>query len=179
MAETENTIVQRPQIHHYMNLGTKAAPNFLRMGKGWKKITENPNAQTESVQYVCDYSETTDTTGYAPNYAFECDLMHGDEAIKRVYDIAKGRKTYGDCIVQVVTVDAFEETADNTSCTAYLEDLAVQVTSIDGTKKMSLTGNFNGQGDGIKGKFDLKTLKFTPDSESADSTSDGGTETST
>lgn len=170
MAETENTIVQRPQIHHYMNLGTKDAPDFVRMGKGWKNINENPNAQTESVRYVCDYSDTTNTTGYAPNYAFECDLMAADRAIKRIYDIAKGRKTFGDSIVQVVNVDAFEETSDNSSCTAYLEDLSVQVTSIDGERKMALKGSLNGQGDGIKGKFDLKTLKFTPDT-----TSSGGT----
>ncbi len=172
MAENKD-IVKRSRIHHYMNLGTKEAPKWSRMGKGWKKISENPNAQTESTQYICDDSATTDTTSYEPNYAFECDLMQSDEAIKKVYDIAKNRMTYGDCIVSVVHVDAFEETASNKKCTAYLEELAVQVTSIDGEKKMAMTGNFNGQGDGIKGKFNLTTLEFTPDSDtgSADSSS--------
>ena len=119
------------------------------------------------MQYICDDSATTDTTSYEPNYAFECDLMHTNEAIKKIYDIAKGRKTGSDCIVDILTVDAFEETASNKECTAYRENLSVQVSSIDGEKKMSMSGNLNGQGDGVKGKFDLTTKTFTPDSEAA------------
>lgn len=164
MAEN-NDIVKRSSVHHYMDLGTADKPNWSRLGKGWSKITENPNAQTESVQYICDDSATTNTTSYEPNYAFECDLMKADEAIKKIYDIVKNRMTYGDCIVRIVHVDAFEADEKNKECTAYLENLSVQVSSIDGEKKMKMTGNFNGQGDGIKGKFNLETKVFTPDSD--------------
>lgn len=160
-------IAKRSQVHVYMNTGTAESPVWTRLGKGWKKFTENPNAQTESTLYICDDSSTTDVTSYEPNYAFECDLMHTNEAIKRIYDIAKGRKTGPECVVDIVTVDAFEETEENKVCTAYREDLSVQVTSIDGEKKMSMSGNLNGQGDGIKGKFDLSTKTFTADSEAA------------
>ena len=167
MSETVSKIAKRSQVHVYMNTGTSGSPVWTRLGKGWKKFTENPNAQTESTLYICDDSSTTDVTSYEPNYAFECDLMHTNEAIKRIYDIAKGRKTGSDAIVDVVTVDAFEETDVNKSCTAYRENLSVQVTSIDGEKKMSMSGNLNGQGDGIKGKFDLTAKTFTADSEAA------------
>lgn len=162
MAENKE-IVKRSSIHHYMDLGTAEKPKWERLGKGWSKVSENPNAQTDSVQYICDDSATTDTTSYEPNYAFECDLMKADGPIKKIYNIVKNRMTYGDCIVRMVHVDAFEETEDNKVCTAYLENLSVQVTSIDGEKKMKMTGSFNGQGDGIKGKFNLDTLEFTPD----------------
>ena len=165
MAETAQKIAKRSEVHVYMNTGTSASPTWVRLGKGWKKFSENPNAQTESVQYICDDSATTDTTSYEPNYAFECDLMHTNEAIKKIYDIAKGRKTGSDCIVDIVTVDAFEETDSSKECTAYRENLSVQVSSIDGEKKMSMSGNLNGQGDGVKGKFDLTTKTFTPDGE--------------
>lgn len=167
MSTTTNTyaVAKRSQVHHYLNTGAKASPVWERLGKGWKKIAENPNAQTESVQYICDDSATTDTTSYEPNYAFECDLMHLNAAIKMIYDIAKGRRTGADCVVDVVTVDAFEETDSNKSCTAYRESLSVQVTSIDGEKKMSMSGNLNGQGDGVKGRFDLTAKTFIPDTE--------------
>ncbi|MCI7498563.1 MAG: hypothetical protein MSA82_04045, partial [Oscillospiraceae bacterium] len=65
------------------------------------------------------------------------------------------------------TVDAFEATDSSKSCTAYRENLSVQVSSIDGEKKMSMSGNLNGQGDGVKGKFDLTGKTFTADSETA------------
>ena len=167
MSETVSKIAKRSQVHVYMNTGTSEAPVWTRLGKGWKKFTENPNAQTESTLYICDDSSTTDVTSYEPNYAFECDLMHTNEAIKRIYDIAKGRKTGADAVVDIVTVDAFEATDNNKSCTAYRENLSVQVSSIDGEKKMSMSGNLNGQGDGVKGKFDLTTKTFTADSEAA------------
>ena len=164
MAEN-NEIVKRSSIHHYMDLGTDEKPKWVRLGKGWTKIQENPNAQTESVLYICDDSATKNTTSYEPNYAFECDLMKADEAIRKIYKIVKERMTFGDCIIKMVHVDAFEETASNKECTAYLENLSVEVSSIDGEKKMKMTGNFNGQGDGVKGKFNLTTLTFTPDTE--------------
>ena len=164
---TVQAIAKRSQVHHYLNIGTKDSPEWERLGKGWKKFTENPNAQIESIQYIDADSATTDTVSYEPNYAFECDLMHTNAAIKKVYDIAKQRKTYSDCILDVLTVDAFEETEENKICTAYRENLSVQVTSIDGEKKMSMSGNFNGQGDGIKGKFNLADRTFTADSDAA------------
>lgn len=177
MAENKE-IVKRSSIHHYMDLGTEEKPKWERLGKGWSKVNENPNAQTEKTQYISDDSATTDTTGYEPNYAFECDLMKADGPIKKIYNIVKGRKTFGDCIVKMVHVDAFEETETNKECTAYLENLAVQVTSIDGEKKMKMTGSFNGQGDGIKGKFNLKTLTFTPDSNGSESSETSAEQTS-
>lgn len=142
---------------------TAAVDKFERMGHGWSKISENPNAQTESTQYVDSDTATTDTTSYEPNYAVECDLMAAEPTIKKVYDICQDRMTYDDCILDCVKVLAFEDTDGLTEVTAYREKLAVAISSIDGTKKMTMSGNLNGQGDGIKGKFNLKTLTFTPD----------------
>lgn len=177
MAETVGKIAKRSEVHVYMNTGTSESPTWVRLGKGWKKFQENPNAQTESTLYICDDSSTTDVTSYEPNYAFECDLMHTNTAIKRIYDIAKGRKTGADAVVDIVTVDAFEATDSNKSCTAYRENLSVQVSSIDGEKKMSMSGNLKGQGDGAKGKFDLDKKTFTADTAEAAS-ADAETEAS-
>lgn len=163
MAVNETEIVTRAKVHMYMNMASYDSPTWERMAKGWSQLTENPNAQTESTQYICDESETTDTTSYTPSYAFTADLMVNQPTIKKVYDICQDRMTYGDCIVDCVKVRAFENTGASGSVTAYREQLSVAVSNIDGTKKMIMSGNLNGQGDGIKGKFDLKTKIFTPD----------------
>lgn len=161
MATTERKIAMRSQVHAYMNIGNAETPEWSRCGKGWKKLAENPNAQTDSVQYIDEDSETTDTVSYSPQYSFECDLMYTDPTIKKVYDIAKQRKTGSDCVVDMVFVDAFEDALTENTYTAYRESLAVAVSSLDGTKKMTMSGNLNGQGDGVKGTFNTSTKTFT------------------
>lgn len=160
----ENKIAMRPEIIPYMNLGTAETPEWTQCGEGWKKFSENPNAQTESVQYINMASETTDTVSYSPQYSFECDLMYTDPTIKKVYDIAKDRKTGSEAVVDMLIVDKFDESETTGSYTARREKLAVAVTSLDGTKKMTVTGNLNGQGDGVKGLFALASKAFTADS---------------
>lgn len=150
-------IAMRKDIEVYMNMAAAASaetdPIWVQCGSGWTKFSENPNAQTESVQYINQASETTDTTSYAPQYAFECDLMHTEPSVKKVYDICKDRKTGSDAVIDVLIVDKFEKGSTEESFVARREKLAVAVTSIDGTKKMKMTGNLNGQGDGVKGDF--------------------------
>ncbi len=167
MAETKTTgTVSRSKIHHYLNMSSSEEPQWERMGKGWSQMNENPNAQTESVRYICDDADTTNTTGYTPNYAFTADLMSKQETVKKVYEICQDRKTYDECLVDMLKVLAFEAESDEGTVTAYREQAAVAVSSIDGTNKMTLSGNFNVQGDPVKGKFDLKTKTFTPDQAS-------------
>lgn len=79
--------------------------------------------------------------------------MYTDKTIKRVYEIAKDRKVGSEAVVDVLIVDKFETTGTEGEYVARRESLAVAVSSLDGTKKMSMSGNLNGQGDGVKGKF--------------------------
>ncbi len=152
MAVDANLIVTRPDIMVFMNIGTADSPIWERCGKGWKKFAENPNAQTEPTQYINDASETIDTVSYSPQYSFECDLMPNQPTIKKVYDIAKDRKTGSEAVIDVLIVDTFEKDEQG-AYTARRENLAVAVSSLDGTKKMAMSGNLNGQGDGVKGTF--------------------------
>lgn len=154
-------IAKRTEVIPYMNLGTTDAPDWKRCGRGWKKFQENPNAQTESEQYINEESETTDTVGYSPQYNIECNLMYTDPTIKKVYTIAKDRLTGSDAVLDMLIVDRFDGTEE--ACTARRESLAVAISSIDGTKKMAMTGNLNCQGGSVKGKFNMKTNEFTPD----------------
>lgn len=169
----KNKIVMRPDVVPYLNTNTFDEPIWTRCGDGWTKFSENPNAQTEDTQYINSASATTDTVSYKPQYSIECDLMYTDPTIKKTYDIAKDRKTGSDAVLDFLIVDEFD-TDKSGAMTARREQLAVAVTSIDGTNKMKMSGNLNGQGDGVKGKFvkadnpaDGESAgEFTPDSES-------------
>ncbi|MCM1578086.1 MAG: hypothetical protein NC078_04725 [Ruminococcus sp.] len=161
----ENKIAMRSQVHGYMNMGDGENEKWERLGQGWKKFSENPNAQTESVQYIDSDSETTDTVSYSNQIAFEYDLMYTENSIKKVYDIAKQEKVGDEALVDILTVDAFEETSGMEEVTAYRRKSSVAVSSLDGTKKMTMSGNLNAYGNTTIGKFNLKTLKFTPDTE--------------
>ena len=169
----DNKIAMRPDVVPYLNTGTTDSPIWTRCGDGWKKFSENPNAQTEDTKYINSASEKTDTVSYKPQYSFECDLMYTDPTIKAIYDIAKDRKIGSDAVRDFLIVDEFDKDEDD-KMTARREQLAVAVSSIDGDKKMTMSGNLNGQGDGVKGKFGnadnpssgASAGTFTPDSES-------------
>lgn len=157
-----NKIAMRSQVHGYMNMGTGETESWERLGQGWKKFSENPNAQTESTQYIDSDSETTDTVSYSNQVSFECDLMYTEASVKKVYDIAKQEKVGDEALVDIVTVDAFEETSGKQEVTAYRRKMSVAVSSLDGTKKMTMSGNLNAYGSTVIGKFNLKTKVFTP-----------------
>jgi hypothetical protein len=146
-------IAMRTDVEIYMDTSATTTPTWTRCGDGWKKFAENPNAQTESVKYINQSSETTDTTSYSPQYSFECDLMYTDSTIKKVYDIAKNRETGSNAVVTILVVDKFDPGVSTGTYVARKETLAVAVTSLDGEKKMAMSGNLNGQGDGVKGVF--------------------------
>lgn len=162
-----NAIAMRPEIQIYFNLGTEAVPSWKRCGNGWIKFAENPNAQTESVLYINQSSESKDTVSYSPEYSVEADLLYNDPTVKLVYGIAKDRKTGSDATIDVVIADAFDK-LENGACVARRERLSVAITSLDGQKKMKMTGSLNGQGDGVKGSFNIESLTFTPEGETTE-----------
>ena len=160
-----NKVTMRTEVHHYFNTATENAaetPQWTRCGDGWTQFQENPGANTEETKYINMSSSSSAVTDYSPNYNVAADLMLADPTIKMVHDIAKDRKTGSDALVDMLTV---EVTGDGTACDAWRETAAVGITSFDGEKKMSLTGTLAVQGDPVKGKFNVKTKTFTPDSE--------------
>lgn len=166
--QVKELLVMRTQIIPAMNLGTETAPDWAVCGRGWKKFSESPNAQTESVKYINMESEATDTTSYSPKYAFECDLMASERTVKEIYSIAKGRKTGSDCVRPFLIIDKFDP-VNGGGYVAWYEKLAVAVSSIDGDKKMTVSGDLNAQGDTVKGVAAIGAdgkITFTPDSNS-------------
>ena len=150
MAEV-NKIAMRPDVQHFLFIGEK----YERCGNGWKKFLENPGANTEDTLYINSATATTDTTDYTASYDIECDLMYTEATIKAVYDIAANRKIGDEAVIKHVKYDKF-------SNEAWEDNVAVAITSIDGEKKMSMSGSLNVRGDSKKGTFNTETGTFTP-----------------
>ncbi len=148
-----NPIAKRTEIEHYMNLGTSEAENWTRMGDGWTKVDDGTSAKTESVKYINQDVESTDTTSYNGTYSFECDLMYADPTIKKAYEIYKDRLTLGDCEVEMLTVEKFNGTAEG-GFVARKETVAVAPSGIsENNNKMKMSGALNVKGNPVKGKF--------------------------
>ena len=166
MSTTVTGVVKRTQLEHYMNLGTSENPQWSRMGTGWSKVDDGTSAKTESVKYINMDTESTDTTSYNVSYPFELDLMYADPTIKKVYDIYKDRMTLGDCEVEMLTVEKFNGTAE-AGFVARKEVVAIAPSGTsENNNKMRMSGNLNGKGDPVKGKFkpdDKGSGVFTPD----------------
>ena len=159
-----NAVAMRTDIHHYMNTSKNDTPQWDRCGDGWKKFQENPGANTEETKYINMSASSSEVTDYSPSYNIEADLMLADPTIKIVHDIAKGRKTGADAVVDILTVEAIGEKPYR----AWRESAAVGISSFDGEKKMSLTGTLSVQGDSVPGTFDPDTKAFTPDSKASE-----------
>ena len=170
---SKDLLVTRTKIVPAVNLGTEDAPDWEVCGKGWTKFSESPNAQTESTKYINMESETTDTTSYSPKYSFECDLMASERSIKTIYGIAKGRKTGSECVLPFLIIDKFDPVdGQEGKYVAWRENLAVAVSSIDGEKKMKMSGDLNSQGDTVKGVAEIDNngkITFTPDTKKEES----------
>ena len=71
MTETEvqeQKRIKRSRFATFLNVGTSAAPNYARFGKGIEEQKINYNPETETVKYIDEDSSTTEVTGYAPAY---------------------------------------------------------------------------------------------------------------
>lgn len=151
IAEIYASIVKRPEIEHYMS-SSESGP-WQRMGEGWIKFDDSSTAQTESVKYINQNTQTEDTTSYKVAYSFECDLMYADPTIKDVYRLYKDRKILDECDRYVLTVEKFDGNKES-GFNAYLEKLSIAPSGIsESSNRMRISGNFNGKGDPVKGKF--------------------------
>lgn len=168
---------QRTDIAHFMDVTdvdgvTPEAEGdtvWRQLGAGWTTMTESPSAQTKERKFINEKSKRKNITSYSPSFAFEDLLMFKDPATRKVYDIYTKRKTGTAAVVNMVTVDKFEE-AVNGAYPARKGRYAVEVSSCDDDDDMIIKGNFNGQGDEIFGYFDPVKGVWTDTAPAAEAT---------
>lgn len=154
-------VIRRHQYADYLNVGTTAAPEWALMGTGFTTLDEEPNAQTESVKYVCDSSSSTSVVSYETSFPYEADQIKEEAAINAIYEVGRNHLTGGDAEREYVRVELWDaDTAANTF-KARKFVVSIEVSSIAGENKMQISGNLNAVGDPVQGTFNTSTRAFT------------------
>jgi len=154
-------VIRRHQYADYLNVGTTADPEWALMGTGFTTLDEEPNAQTESVKYVCDSSSSTSVVGYETSFPYEADQIKEEAAINTIYEVGRNHLTGGDAEREYVRVELWD--ADTTANTFKARKfvVSIEVSSIAGENKMQISGNLNAVGDPVQGTFNTSTRAFT------------------
>ena len=154
-------VIKRYQYADYLNIGTEATPNWVLMGAGFTTLDEEPNAQTDTVQYVNDKSSTTSVVGYETSFPYEAEQIADEEAIDFIYTIGRNHYIGADAETEYCRVELWNPATGTNTFEARKFKVAVEVSSITGEKKMSLSGNLNTIGDPVLGTFNTTTKRFT------------------
>lgn len=165
--------VLRYMIADYLNCGTSSAPAWKLMGTGFTKLDEQLNPETKETAYINDKSKTTYTLGYKNVFPFDAEYIDSEDAINKIYGIARDRKVGTDAEVEYIRTDNIIDAATGlpttTPVAARKFKCSVEVTEISGDPggELKMTGNLNGIGDHIDGYFNLNDRTFSAAGESA------------
>ena len=158
-------IVKRHEYADYLNIGTAETPEWVLMGIGFTSLNEEPNAQSESVKYVCDKSSSSEVVSYETRFPFEAEQIMSEEAISDIYNIARNHAVGTDCEREYVRVELWNpvtgEGAVSNTYEARKFTVSVEVSSMSGDNKMGISGNLNAVGDPTLGSFNTTTKAFT------------------
>ena len=160
MAQELGTVLKH-KVAFYLNIGTKVAPVWARLGKGFTELSGSLNPQTETTQYIDESVSTNETTSYQPEYSGTAERYNGDPANDFLYkgalNQALGRQT------EMCRVDLTDPAADGTF-PAKKGLYNLNYSEFDTGAAGEKTGYSVGfaQVDAlIDGSFDIEALEFT------------------
>lgn len=181
MSDLSRGAIKRNMIADYLKInGT-----YELMGAGFTKLDENPNAQTETVNYIHEVTSTSSIESYQTQFPYDSHLIKSQKAVMALYNTGRNHDTGSDAEFEYVRVDLFQPTTSGEGEDCYLARLfrvsnEVSSFSGEGGKKITVSGNLNAVGDFTAGKFDTLSKTFTPgdfavkedetDNESSEST---------
>lgn len=160
---TKSGAIKRNMIADYLMVGDA----YKLMGTGFTKLDENPNAQSETVNYIHEVTSSSSIESYQTQFPYDSHVIASQEAVMALYNTGRNHDTGTDAEFDYVRVDLFLPVADGAEGEeAYLARkfrVCNEVSSFagEGGKKVTVSGNLNAVGDFVAGKFDVKTLEFT------------------
>lgn len=154
-------VIKRHQYADYLDVSETSTPEYVLMGVGFTTLDEEPNAQTESVKYVCDASASSSVIGYETSFPYEAEQIKEEKAIDSIYKVGRNHLTGGDAERDYVRVELWDPATGENKFNARKFRVSVEVASITGENKMTMSGNLNAVGDPVQGTFDTSTKTFT------------------
>lgn len=139
----------------------KVDGTFESMMTQFTSLSEKPGAKESSKRYIGNASSTTTITGYEASADFEGDQICNDKVIEYICDIAKLRKTGGDCETEYcqVELDKPAQAENSFYCRKSIVSIKVDEFS-DNDGEFGLKGTLGYKGDPIVGTFNTVTKTF-------------------
>lgn len=163
MAGATNTgAIKRNMIADYIEVGEA----YELMGTGFTKLDENPNAQTETVNYIHEVTSSSSIESYQTQFPYDSHVIKSQAAVMALYNTGRNHDTGSDAEFNYVRVDLFQPVESEGEDESYLARqfrVCNEVSSFagEGGKKITVSGNLNAVGDFVAGKFDVKSKTFT------------------
>lgn len=142
--------------------------NYIRLGKDLEEYAENLNPDVSTFKNIIGENSVThngyDVSSDVDPYYIYLDDNTPEELGVKLLDIANNRRTGAGC--KTTKVDLLVD-GDGKVLWAYREDVYVVPNSVGGdTSGIQVPFTIYNDGNRTKGTFDLKTMTFTPDTES-------------
>lgn len=157
--------IDRKYMAHFLdaNFG-KETTNYVRLGKDLEEYSIELNPDTETSKNILGES-TFKHNGY--EVTSEADPFYADTTdplFEHLQEIVDMRHKDDNCKTTAVEVHLWDGDEED-GYVAFLQDCYVVPTSYGGdTSGYQIPFTVNYMGERTKGKFDVKTKKFTPDS---------------
>lgn len=165
---TSESKAKRSLWRTFLNIGTSDSPSWVLEGKYASDMTVQMNPQTTTVQDVTQDTAETDITGYQPNIPVSKSVSKSDPTFNFIDEIRRKRKILSDAYGQILNVDVFNESSNNTY-PAELQNISIQINSFGGpaSDPLTISYTFNYRGDPIPGTATITdgTVTFTAASE--------------
>ena len=162
MAEIKR--VKRTEFATFLNVGTKEAPKFARMGKGITGQVLAYNPKITDTQYIDNENGTSELEAYAPSLPTPQNAFRGDEVFDYVDGLRKERATGDAAKTEILLVYVYQQDGENVF-EAEKNDVVVTITDFGGEAGAPVIINYDLKftGDPVKGtaKIENKAAVFT------------------
>ena len=163
-------LITRDQMVSFMEC--KSDGKYHLIGEGFTDLSESKGAKEYTRKYVHLKTEISDVIGYAPSYAYSCDVISGDPVVEEIVEITDYEMIGSDTHRNIVTVNNWIPGATSGTFEAFQRKFAIIPDGKgSGTEALIYTGTLKARGDVIPGSFDMKTMTFTPDSNAGETES--------
>lgn len=154
----------RSKLVHLLNTGTIESPVWSFINEGVTELTENFNADTNTLQYVGEEQSTTYTRKYAPNISLSAVVVSGDPVNEWIQTQINTLPVGSAANTQYIRFNILDKvTGQDNSYKAYMRGATIAVDSIGGSagEEIGMSLTLNGTGSQVEG-----TVTMTKDSTS-------------
>jgi len=156
--------ITRPQLLHYINLGTELAPQYALVNKGVTSFEDSLEVETSEEHYIADQNATTLSSGVKASWSYTATVYSDDPVVQMLYNISADQTL--NKTVDMVTVETWN--GEKTALVARKVSLNVQPSKWAGGEaggSLQVEGTLTQIGEPVAGTFNMTTKEFTATAE--------------